>query len=155
MSKIKKIITTNRNQRYLAMASMSALLAACGSSATTGTSNVTGDVTAGNDNVVLGGAGAGAVVDLLAGDDVVVGGDQADFIRGNAGADNIQAGAGLDNIVVVGVTSNAGYTQSDIDNANGSGVNLSVLLMLDALNNNAVSDISAGEVIDGGAESYS
>ena len=102
--------------------------------------------------MVLGGAGGAGIVDLLAGDDIVVGGDAADFIRGGAGADNIQAGGGVDNIVVIGITNDASYSQSDIDNPNSSGVNLSSLISLMDLNNNPISDLQSGEVIDGGAE---
>ena len=152
MPNLKKTIKTNRNQKYLAMASMSALLVACGTSATTGAGNVSGDVTTGNDNVTLGAAGGVGIVDLLAGDDIVVGGDLADFIRGGAGADNIQGGGGVDNIVVIGTSSNGTYTLSDIQNPNGTGIDLSVLINLAAVNDNAVSDVQAGEVIDGGAD---
>ena len=152
MLNCKKPTKQNKSQKYFIMASMSTLLAACGTSATTGTSNVTGAITTGNDNVVLGGAGGAGIVDLLAGDDIVVGGDAADFIRGGAGADNIQAGGGVDNIVVIGITSDASYSQSDIDNPNSSGVNLSSLISLMDLNNNPISDLQSGEVIDGGAD---
>ena len=158
MSEFKKATKLNKHQKYFAMTSMSALLAACGTAATTtptttgGLSNVSGDVSIGNDNVVLGAAGGVGIVDLLAGDDIVVGGDKADFIRGGAGVDNIQAGAGIDNIVVIGTSNNGSYTLSDIQNPNGTGIDLSVLIDLDAVNDNAVSDMQAGEVIDGGVD---
>ena len=139
----------SKSIKYFTLASMSALLAACGTSATP-TPTIT--ATTGNDVIVLGADGAAGFIDALAGDDKITGGDFADFIRGNTGADTINGGAGVDNIVVVGTTSNASYTLSDIKNPNGVGIDLSIVLELNAVNNNAVSDISDGEVIDGGAD---
>ena len=150
--------TTGKKRQYFTLASMSSFLAACRIEILPTLTpapellNVTGEITRGNDVITLGSEGSVGIVDALAGDDAITGGDEADFIRGNAGADVINSGAGVDNIVVVGVTNNAGYTPSDIQNPNGSGIDLSNVINLADLNNNAISDLQAGEIIDGGVD---
>lgn len=132
---------------FVAMAASASILASGDT-----TPEPTPKATENDDVIVLGADGKGGTVDALAGDDKITGGDFADFIRGNLGADIIDGGAGVDNIVVIGVTDEAGYTLSDIENPNGTGIDLSALLSLGAVNNNAISDIVDGEVIDGGAD---
>lgn len=65
---------------------MSALLTACGSDAiptptTPELTNVTDDVTTGNNILKLGDACINTIVDALAGDDIITDGDKADFIQ--------------------------------------------------------------------------
>lgn len=133
---------------------MMALLAACRTDANKLVSigDVSGDATSGDDTITLGVTGNAGTVDLGDGDDVVVGGALADLIRGGAGADNIKGGGGVDKIVLIGVTDDAGYTLSDLTNPNGTGIDLSSLIDIDDLNNNDISDVEPGEIIDGGAD---
>ena len=155
---VRQKFKKTKKHNYIIYASMATLLAACQEATnvtptpTSTLTNVTGDVTTGNDVIKLGDAGGFGIVDALAGDDEITGGSLADFIRGNEGVDHIKAGAGVDNIVVIGQTSDGSYKLSDIQNPNGTGIDLSVFLSLDVVNNHAVSDIQAGEVIDGGAD---
>jgi hypothetical protein len=73
------------------------------------------------------------------------------MIRGGEGADNINAGDGDDVIVVVGTTTANQYDAASITNPAGSGVDLSSLITLADLNGRSVSEVTTGEVIDGGA----
>lgn len=159
---------SQKAQKYITLVSMSTFLAACNgatnsqsTSTTTPTpssaslvklDDVTGTPTHFADNITLGAIGNAGTVDAGRGDDVIVGGASVDFIRGGGGADNIKGGAGVDNFVIIGVTSNADYTLDDLVNPNGTGIDLSQLLKLEDVNNNAISDAVAGEVIDGGAD---
>lgn len=121
-------------------------------------------VIADGDNVVTGGKGDDTIttgkgddqVDGGAGADKIITGDGVDIVRAGAGADDVNTGAGHDIIVVIGINENGNtYTQSAIDNATGN-VNLSSLITLDDINNfgvvGAVSDVIAGDIIDGGAD---
>lgn len=112
--------------------------------------DVNGDPTTGNDVLTMG--AGGGVADAGDGDDKITGGNAVDFMRGGAGKDEMLGGGGKDNFVVLGKISNGSYTQSDLTNPNGTGVDLSVLIDLAALNDNPVSDVVPGEIIDGGAD---
>lgn len=81
-----------------------------------------------------------------------IGGAGDDLIRGGAGIDELLGGLGNDALVVVGVNLSGTYTASDISNPNGTGVDLSSLLDLNDINNNAISDVAHGGIIDGGTD---
>ncbi len=93
----------------------------------------------GGDDVIRTGSGA----------DIIDGGGGNDKIRAGEGADTVNGGAGDDAIVLVGTTGPSDYSSSDITSA-GGGYNLSDLITLADLNGRAVSEVVAGEVIDGG-----
>lgn len=164
LKKFEQILKSKNNKKqklFILSASIITLVASGGSGKNppaskdglTSSGDVTGDVSKGNDNVKLGEkSGASGIVDTGAGDDIVVGGDAVDTIRGGAGVDHVQGGAGVDNLILIGQTNGAGYTLSDLQNPNGTGVDLTNLLELDDVNNNAVSDATSGDVIDGGAD---
>ncbi|KOR33129.1 hypothetical protein TI05_02945 [Achromatium sp. WMS3] len=82
------------------------------------------------------------------GDDTIITGPGWDVVRPGAGMDTVHTGAGNDHIVLVGITEADQYTQQDIQ------VNpwwkLDSVLSLDEVNGNSVSDVVAGEQIDGG-----
>lgn len=163
IKKFNQILDSQKNKKqklFIVSASIITLVASGGGTTTpqpkdglVAKGDVTGDVSNGNDSVKLGeNTGEGGIVDTGAGDDVIVGGDAVDTIRGGAGKDNMQGGAGKDNFVMIGKTENGTYTLSDLQNPNGTGVDLTGLLDLDDVNNNAQSDAQVGEVIDGGAD---
>lgn len=104
---------------------------------------------AGNDSITT---GSGAdTINGAAGNDMIASGAGADMIRGGEGKDTIIAGDGDDVIVVVGTTTANQYTDAAITNPAESGINLSSLITLADLNGRTVSEIVAGETIDGGA----
>ncbi len=86
-----------------------------------------------------------------AGDDTITTSSGNDLIRGGEGADTINAGDGNDSIVVIGTTTAGQYTQDAITNSAGTGTDLSSVISLADLNGRTVSEVEAGEVIDGGA----
>lgn len=92
-------------------------------------------------DIVTGGAGA----------DTIITNDGNDMIRAGDGADTVTAGAGDDAIVVVGTTGASEYTTSSITNSGGTGMDLSSLITLADLNGRTVSEVQAGETIDGGS----
>ena len=89
-----------------------------------------------------------------AGDDTIVAGAGDDVIRAGEGADNVQGGDGNDTILLVGTTTAGQYSSSSITNSAG-GADMSSVLTASDLNNNTVSEVGAGEIIDGGAGSDS
>jgi Ca2+-binding RTX toxin-like protein len=93
-----------------------------------------------NDTIVTG----------LAGNDTINTGSGNDIIRPGEGADTVNTGTGNDIVVVVGQTAAGQYAQSDITNPGGSGIDLSRVITLADLNGRAVSEVVAGETIDGG-----
>lgn len=117
-------------------------------SITTGSGNDQIDGAGGNDTVISNG-GADTVIGG-SGNDIIKSGAGNDFIRAGEGNDNVDAGAGNDAIVVVGTTTAGQYTQNDINDADGSGTNLSGLINLANLNGRTVSEVVAGEIINGG-----
>ncbi len=103
----------------------------------------------GNDTITT---GSGAdVIYGAGGNDTILSGAGADMIRGGEGADSISAGDGDDVIVVVGTTTAGQYTDADITNPAGSGLDMSRLITLADLNDRTVSEVVSGETIDGGA----
>ncbi|MCC3859584.1 hypothetical protein [Pseudemcibacter aquimaris] len=85
-----------------------------------------------------------------AGDDTIITGSGDDVIRAGDGSDNVKGGEGDDTIVLVGTTTSGQYSASSITNSAG-GVNLSSVITEEDLNNNTVSEVGEGEVIDGGS----
>ena len=82
----------NQPAKYFTLASMLALLAACNTEATSTPTPITSSIATAtsNDDVITASAqNSILIVDALAGNDKITGGDMADFIRGNTGADNI------------------------------------------------------------------
>ena len=118
---------------------------------TTGSGADSIDGAAGND-AIISGDGDDTVIGG-SGDDTIITGAGADKIRGGDGSDTITAGDGDDVIVVVGTTTAGQYTDAEISNPAGSGVNLSSLITLADLNDRSVSEVVSGETIDGGAGS--
>ena len=96
------------------------------------------------------GKGGNDVINTGSGADEINSGDGSDKIRSGAGADTVNAGGGNDVIVLIGTTRAGQYDSGDLTNA-GNGYNLSSLISIDDLNNHHVSDVVAGDVIDGGA----
>lgn len=147
-----------RQKIFIVGASVASLIASgeagapAASKALVKSGDVAGDVSDGDDNLIIGGNGLAGIVASGEGADTITGGAGVDVIRGAEGADTVTGGAGLDHMVVVGVTVNAGYTLAELQNLAGTGVDLSSLLDLDLLNNHAVSDLVAGDSIDGGAD---
>ena len=80
-------------------------------------------------------------------------GSGADKIRAGEGVDSVSSGGGNDVIVVVGTTTATQYTATSITNSAGSGTDLSGLITLADLNGRTVSEIGAGETINGGTGS--
>lgn len=115
-------------------------------------SDASDTINSGAGNDVINAGKGNDIINGGAGDDIIEGGQGADLIRGGAGKDIIMGGAGVDNIVVIGKSVNGTYTLSDLTNPNGTGIDLSGLISLDDVNNNAQSDATAGEIIDGGAD---
>jgi len=91
------------------------------------------------------------IITGLAGNDTINTGIGNDIIRPGEGADTVNTGAGNDIVVVVGQTAAGQYAQSDITNPGDSGIDLSSVITLADLNGRAVSEVVAGESIDGGA----
>lgn len=113
----------------------------------TGADNITGG--AGNDTIISNNGNDS--IKGGSGNDTIISGNGNDLIRGGEGRDGINAGAGNDAIVVVGTTSAGQYDNSDIINPAGSGQNLSDLITLADLNGRTVSEVTFGEVINGGS----
>lgn len=90
------------------------------------------------------------VVTGLASDDVITTGSGDDIVRAGEGKDSVNSNTGNDIIVVVGQTAANQYVASDIYNPGGSGIDLSDVISLSDLNNRAISEVVAGESIDGG-----
>ncbi|WP_321393537.1 hypothetical protein [Emcibacter sp.] len=88
------------------------------------------------------------------GDDTITTGSGNDLIRAGEGMDTVSAGDGDDVIVVLGTTAADQYTSSSITNPGGSGVDISALVTLTELNGRTVSEVVAGETIDGGARQH-
>lgn len=151
---LRKFKKNNQTQRVIIVSASVAALIASGDSTTNSTPFISGDVSGsasnGNDTITIG--SNGGIVNAAAGDDVISGGDTADTIMGGAGVDITTGGGGIDNLVVIGITIDAGYTQADLLNIAGTGVNLDALLDLSFINNHSVSDVEPGESIDGGAD---
>nr|WP_250646647.1 Calx-beta domain-containing protein [Pseudemcibacter aquimaris] len=84
------------------------------------------------------------------GADNIMGAAGNDIIRAGEGADTVDAGNGNDAIVLIGTTTAGQYDQADINNA-GNGYNLSNIITLADLNGRTVSEVVAGESINGGA----
>lgn len=149
-------IVNKRNQRIIIVGAAAASIVASGgvpaepfAGYTAG--DVEGEATVGNDILKFGLNGGAGIGDAGDGDDELIGGGKVDFMRGGAGKDKMLGGAGKDNLVVIGKTGND-YTEADITNPNGLGIDLKTLFSLDQLNNNVVSDVVSGEIIDGGAD---
>jgi len=90
------------------------------------------------------------IITGLAGNDSITTGVGNDIIRPGEGADTVSAGTGNDIVVVVGQTAAGQYAQSDVTNPGGSGIDLSSVITLADLNGRALSEVAAGENIDGG-----
>lgn len=90
------------------------------------------------------------IITGLAGNDTITTGSGNDIIRSGEGADSISTGSGNDIVVVVGQTATNQYTQSDITNPGGTGIDLSSVITLTDLNGRTISEVSAGESINGG-----
>lgn len=73
------------------------------------------------------------------------------IVRTSTNLDTIFTGAGNDIIVAVGQTAANQYTQSDINNPGGSGINLSGVVNLTNLNGRSRSEVQPGDIIDSGA----
>ncbi|MDD5754139.1 MAG: hypothetical protein PHN45_05230, partial [Methylococcales bacterium] len=86
----------------------------------------------------------------LAGDDAITTGSGDDIVRAGDGKDTVKTNAGNDVIVVVGQTAANQYIDSDIYNPGGSGIDLSNVISLSDLNNRVISEVVAGESINGG-----
>lgn len=104
---------------------------------------------AGGDDTITTGTGSDTVA-TGAGDDTIVTGAGDDIIHAGEGSDTVQGGDGNDTIVLVGTTTGGQYTSDSITNSAG-GADMSGILTTSDLNNNTVSEVGAGEVIDGGA----
>lgn len=91
------------------------------------------------------------IITGLAGNDILNTGVGNDIVRPGEGADSVNTGTGNDIVVVVGQTAAGQYVQSDISNPGGSGIDLTSVITLADLNGRAVSEVVAGESIDGGA----
>ncbi|WND02832.1 M10 family metallopeptidase C-terminal domain-containing protein [Temperatibacter marinus] len=106
---------------------------------------------------VLGREGAdqittGSASDIIrgeGGDDVITSGAGSDLILPGSGADTVNAGSGNDVIVLIGVTSADQYGQESITSPSGQSTDLSSLLDLSDLNDQATSDAVSGEAISG------
>jgi Ca2+-binding RTX toxin-like protein len=81
----------------------------------------------------------------------ILGTEGNDILRPGEGANAVNAGAGNDIVVVVGQTASNQYTQSDITNPGGSGIDLSSVITLDSLNGRSTSEVVPSETIDGGS----
>ncbi|MCK5425962.1 MAG: VCBS domain-containing protein, partial [Emcibacter sp.] len=106
----------------------------------TGSGNDTIDGGAGNDTMQSG-----------SGNDSLTGGAGNDIFHGGLGMDTMLGGEGDDVFVLIGTTGEGQYTQDDITNPGGSGIDLSSILTLATLNDQTISEAEIGEIIDGGA----
>lgn len=104
---------------------------------------------AGGDDTITTGTGSDTIA-TGAGDDTIVAGGGDDVIHAGDGSDTVEGGDGNDTIVLVGTTTEGQYSASSITNSAG-GADMSGILSESDLNNNTVSEVGAGEVIDGGA----
>ncbi len=107
--------------------------------------------TAGDDTINQTGGLDDFIITGLAGNDIITTGSGNDIIRPGEGADTVNTGAANDIVVVVGQTAAEQYAQSDITNPGDSRIDLSSVITLADLNGRAVSEVVAGESIDGGA----
>lgn len=73
------------------------------------------------------------------------------IVRTSTNLDTIITGTGNDIVVAVGQTAANQYTQSDINNPGGSGINLSGIVNLTNLNGRSRSEVQPGDIIDSGA----
>lgn len=110
------------------------------------------DIEGGSGNDDIDGGTGNDTIEGNEGNDKINGGSGNDLIYGGPGKDEILGGAGEDSIVVIGVSINGTYDASDISNPNGTGIDLSSLISLSEVNDHSVSDVVAGELIDGGAD---
>lgn len=145
-----RFLKKQKQQKIFVVGSLTSLLAACGASSPV--PNVKGTSTSGDDILTPLDNNLAAIIDGGAGDDDITGGNQIDFIRGGTGSDVINSGAGVDNIVVIGITGVDEYTLLDIENPNGTNIDLTKLISLQDLNDHATSDLSVGDIIDGDAD---
>ncbi|MCC3862316.1 Ig-like domain-containing protein [Pseudemcibacter aquimaris] len=111
--------------------------------------NTTLDQKVATADLTVTGKGGNDVINTGAGADTIDGASGNDLIRSGAGADTVNGGNGNDAIVLIGTTTAGQYDNGDITNA-GNGYNLSSLISLDDINDNAVSDVEPGDVINGG-----
>ena len=118
------------------------------------TGNNTNDtITTGSGNDTIDAKNGTNIIKSGSGTDKITTGSGADQIRAGEGIDSVSSGGGDDVIVVVGTTTATQYTNSSITNSAGSGTNLSGLITLADLNGRTVSEIGAGETINGGTGS--
>ncbi|KOR32988.1 hypothetical protein TI05_03815, partial [Achromatium sp. WMS3] len=91
-------------------------------------------------------------INALAGDDTITTGSGKDIVRPGQGKDTVNTGGGDDIVVVVGTNTAGDYTQEDINAPNGDpSLNVSsVIPTVAELNENAISEMVDGEIIDGG-----
>lgn len=92
------------------------------------------------------------IINSLDGVDNIKTANQTDIVRGGTGKDSVETMGSNDALVVVGKTVGIDYKQSDITNAGGSGYNLSNVVTLQEMKAKTVSDLEAGEILDGGSE---
>lgn len=111
------------------------------------TSDLTVTSSGGNDKITTG--SGSDVVTTGSGDDIVIAGGGDDVIRAGEGSDIVKGGAGNDTIVLIGTTTDGQYTSESITSSAGD-ADMSAVVSLDDLNSNTVSEVGAGEVIDGG-----
>ena len=146
----KKLNKNTRNgQKLFIVAASAATLVATGDFGSAPKSSLFNGTE--GDDVITVGADAGIVI-ARAGNDKVTGGAGIDLIWGGLGVDDVNGGAGVDHLVVVGITVDGAYSEADLLNIRGTGANLSSLLDLAGMNGHSVSDVQAGESIDGGAD---
>ena len=91
-------------------------------------------------------------VDGGAGNDTITTGSGADAIRAGSGDDTVDAGAGNDEVLMIGITGGSDYTQTALNAALPSAPSRAVI-NASLVNGNTVSDASAGDSINGGADS--
>ena len=108
--------------------------------------------TDGNDYKDYEGTELSYMLDGMDGEDIIKTGDGNDAVRGGLGKDDVQTGGGNDVILLVGETKAGEYEQEEVEDI------LSLILNVDGaegkmddLNNRYQSEVSRGEVIDGGA----
>jgi Ca2+-binding RTX toxin-like protein len=106
--------------------------------------------TEGADSFDRSGSSNAFYVDAKGGDDSVQTGAGQDIVRPGEGIDSVRTGIGDDVVVVVGQTATNAYSQRDINNLGGMGIDLSAGLTLAELDGRTVSDVDPGESIDGG-----
>lgn len=161
----KQNTKSKRNKSFIVGASIATLIAS-GSSKPVDTLSSSGDVsgtpTDGDDMVMLGmGTGGSGDVSTGGGDDTIVGSDKDDkvdggsgddLIMGGGGSDDLDGGPGLDKFIVVGVVKDGDYTEAQLKDVGGSGLDISDILTPEQLNDHEVSDLADGESIDGGAD---